>query len=247
MLLIGGFFLFVSSIAFFGGVSFLYHYFSGKASLQTSPEKKEDGSQMKSDELTPPAKGCVFAFEAGGRAYWKFADDLQLPFERAMAVMDWTREYDMRIDREYLRVIFETILACVDNGKISDIARLVGEASKRLENITHLGLMYKIASALYFETNEDPCKFSLEEAMHKIAFWKEHQKDIDAFFLQMPIGECVPYLHTLGETLESYSKMSMQELSEMFSLHSGILHSLPNTNELRTALQLLIDGEVRLM
>jgi hypothetical protein len=186
------------------------------------------------------------AFELGDKRFYHYKNDLNMPYSRVMAIVDFTREYDMRIDREHLEVLLASVLGLINTGNTTDIVRLVSEAQKRLGHITHLGLMYKIAACSYLEEGE-PEEFDLQIASKKIEFWQANQKDVDAFFLAMPIGVCIPFLNTYKESLASYSQMTMQELNEIYSVHSSILSSLPNAEELTKKLNSLVEQNSVLM
>lgn len=186
----------------------------------------------------PPNTEVVF--EIGGKRFYRYVNELDMPAQRALSASDFYTELEQKIEKEYLSVLFDTINECVNSGKISEIAVLTRYAQERLNHITHLGLMYKLASVMYIAEDENPEVFDIVFAEKKIAFWKEHTKDLDAFFFQMPIGACIPFLQDYEQNLQSYSKIQLSELAQMYEYHSQVLYGLKSGSALREKLQKLI-------
>lgn len=183
--------------------------------------------------------GCEFAFEVGGKKYYKYSNELNIPVERALSAMDIYAELENKISNDYLRTLFGTITELCNTGKLVQIANLVNFANERLNDITHLDLMYKLASVIYIEIGEDYKVYDMAFNEKKIAFWKQHRKEVDTFFLPMPIGQWLPYLQSLETTLKDYSQMQAEEWERIFNYHTQLLSEVNDKSEWLNTLNLL--------
>jgi hypothetical protein len=188
--------------------------------------------------VLPPNTEVVFEVE--GKRFYRYINELEMPAQRALSASDFYTELEQKIEKEYLSVLFDTINDCVNAGKVSEIAVLTRYAQERLNHITHLGLMYKLASVMYIGEDENPEVFDMIVAQKKIAFWQAHTKDLDAFFLQMPIGAYIPFLRAYEQNLATYSQMQASEIAQMYAYHSQALSGLKSESALREKLQKLI-------
>lgn len=194
---------------------------------------------LKGERIGLPTNTEV-VFEVGGKRFYRYINELDIPVQRALSASDFYTELEQKIDKEYLSVLFDTLSECVNAGKVGEIAVLTRYAQERLTHITHLGLMYKLASVMYIQEDENPETFDIIFAQKKIAFWQAHTKDLDAFFLQMPIGAYIPYLREYEQNLATYSKMQVSEIAHIYEYHSQALSGLKSESVLRERLQKLI-------
>ena len=180
----------------------------------------------------PPAPDMEFVFEVSGKKFYQFIDQKNIPVERALSAMDVYNELDTRLDKEYLDLYFKTVLELLNKGKLVEAGNLTIMAQSRLEHITHIGIIYKLASVVYIEENEDPYRYSLALAEKKIEFWQENEKDINAFFLKMRIKELIPYLDTWNGDISHYSQLQGEELKRQFGYLTKILSSMVKRKDL---------------
>lgn len=208
--------------------------------LPTLYRKKK--KEAKTQASAPIATGLEFLFECGGKRYYHYPDELLLPVERALTANDVYAELEMRIERNYLEVLLRDSLDLLNQGKIIEAGVLLKYAQQRLEHITHRDLLYKLASVLYIEENEDPRSYSLAYNENKIAHWKAHSQDIDAFFLEKPIGALIPYFATSEQDLKTYSQMQGESLRQMYAYHLRLLSHSSASEDSRATLQLLMQN-----
>lgn len=175
--------------------------------------------------------GCEFTFEVGGKKYYKYVNELNIPVERALSAMDIYAELENKISNDYLRTLFGTITELCNAGKLVQIANLVNFANERLNDITHLDLMYKLASVIYIEVGEDYKTYDMAFNEKKINFWKKNHKDVNTFFLPMPIGQWLPYLQSLETTLKDYSQMQSEEWERIYDYHTQLLSEVNAKSE----------------
>lgn len=187
---------------------------------------------------TFPAPDTEFAFEVGGKRFFSFKNDMAMPVERALSAQDIYNEIALGVDKEYLKTLFTTLAKFLDKGKLVDASSLLKMASGRLTHISNVQLMYKLASVLYIEEGEDPRRFDMAAAERKIEFWLENEKDIEAFFLKMPIGEFLPYLGKSDMSFLSYSQTQLEQVSQMLEHHMNLLSEESGVEEEKNTLKL---------
>jgi hypothetical protein len=100
----------------------------------------------------------------------------------------------------------------IDIFKINMLNEQMGE---RLRLSLDVDLLYKLASIVFFDKNENPVLYDAEYCMKKIDFWKKH-KGVADFFLQKPINELMPFLRNVDFDLDTYSQMN----TELNQIHS---------------------------
>jgi hypothetical protein len=226
--------LFFIGIAFFVAIGLiLYASYSNFLVVRKHNQKQSFAHAL------PPNTEVVF--EVGGRRFYRYINELEIPVQRALCASDFYTELEQKVEKDYLEVLFEAVLECINANKITDVVILVKEAKSRLTHITHLGLMYKLASVVYIEEGENPETFDIVFAEKKIAFWQEHAKDVDAFFLQMPIGAYIPYLQELGQSLQSYSQMQAMDIKQTYEHLSQAISGTKSESALKEKLQKLIE------
>jgi F0F1-type ATP synthase gamma subunit len=159
----------------------------------------------------PPAKQMQFAFASGGKCFYQFSDEMLMPVERALSAQDVYTELDCKVDFEYLKMFCDAILELCDKGKLSQVAIHTELLKSRLTHITNIDLLYKLASIIYVEENEDPYSYDLAFAEKKIAFWKQNE-DVDSFFLKKPIKVFIPFLDSSALSISQYYKAQNEEI-----------------------------------
>lgn len=155
-----------------------------------------------------------YAFTCAGRKYYRFADISNLPYERGLQAIMVYNEVDMRCSREYLSKHIEAMdkILHEKNIDIYKINQLNEMLKQRLNLITDVDLLYKLASVCYFDDSEKPEVYEPEYAEKKIAIWRK-DKGVHAFFMQQPLLELMPFLRKQKVDLDTYTPLN-QELNE---------------------------------
>jgi hypothetical protein len=156
-----------------------------------------------------------WAFNVGGTDYFQFADVFSLPYERGLMAVAVYNEIDMRCSRNYLMKHTETISDLLKQQEIDifKINTLNEQMKQRLQLVTDVDLLYKIASVVFFDKNENPALYEPDYCKKKIAHWKEHRGVAD-FFLQKPLMELIPYLQNVEVDLDTFSRLN-EDLNEL--------------------------------
>lgn len=165
-----------------------------------------------------------FAFEIAGVKYFQFNDVFTMPYERGLQAIAIYEETRMRCDREYLLEHCRVVAELLRDQKKLDIFKInaLNEQMKvRLDLVLDVDLLYKLASVVYFDKNENPVLYDADYNLKKIAFWKKH-RGVKDFFLQTPVNELIPFLNMSDFDLESYSKLN----EGLNKIHSERLRTL---------------------
>lgn len=155
-----------------------------------------------------------YAFTCGGTKYYRFADIANLPYERGLMAADVYNELEMRCDRDFLIKFVDTMEDLLHQQRIDifTINKLNEILKHRLQMTTHVDLLYKLASVVYFDKTENPYVYEPAYAEKKIAKWRK-DKGVQDFFMQKPLLELIPSLENVNTDLDIYS--AMQKESEL--------------------------------
>lgn len=152
-----------------------------------------------------------YAFTCAGRKYYRFADISNIPYERGLQALMVYNEVDMRCSRKYLRQHVDAMKKLLKSDKIDiyKINMLNEMIEQRLNLMTDVDLMYKLASVCYFDDTENPETYEPAYAEKKIAAWRK-DKGVEAFFMQQPLLELMPFLRKLNVDLDIYTPVNAE-------------------------------------
>lgn len=162
-----------------------------------------------------------FAFRACGIDYYMMDDMVNKPYERALTAIDFYNELSMNVDAEYIKLHTRAVRELLTTKKtinVFEIHKLNEQLSERVNMIKSPNLIYKLASVVYFDKNEDPTKYDFKYNDEKIRRWKREFPG-GSFFLQKPIQDLVPFLKesdmnlkTYHETMEKVESIQLENL-----------------------------------
>lgn len=158
-----------------------------------------------------------YAFSSGGTKYYRFADIANLPYERGLMAVNIYNEVEMRCDRKFLIRYVEAMENVLHKQTIDifTINKLNEILKQRLQMPTHVDLLYKLASVVFFDDTENPAVYEPEYAEKKIAKWRKDQGVRD-FFMQMPLRELIPSSENVDSDLDTFSAIQ----KELDMIHS---------------------------
>jgi len=148
-------------------------------------------------------------FTLGGKKYYAFDEDIFfLPFRRGIVASMFYKELQCGVDREYLNwfttQIDEVFKVNPNVGfDINKIMIVNRQLKDRLEFIFEPDLIYKLASVVYFDEDENPYNYSLAHGYKKIAFWKKNEA-VNDFFLRQPIKKLIPFFKQDEKNILNY-------------------------------------------
>jgi hypothetical protein len=152
-----------------------------------------------------------YAFTSGGVDYYEFDTTANLPWKRGLKFLSIYNEMDMRCDRFYLQKHTEAMENILTGGKkigldeLIKIRQLNSQMKERLEWIYQEDLVYKIASVVFFDAQENPDDWEWKYALEKIERWKK-DGDAGSFFLHEPIRRLIPFLSDSRANFQTYSE-----------------------------------------
>lgn len=163
------------------------------------------------------------AFSIEGRTFYRYKDYFNIPYERGLKTITFYEEVRMKITYEYLEEHIKAVDKLLKSQKIDiyKIKALNDILSERMRWAVDTEILYKLASIVFFDKNEDPRTYDFKYNMEKIEFWKQH-KTVNDFFLQTPLLELMPFLKELDTNLETYSLIT----KELTKYHSELVSSI---------------------
>lgn len=178
-------------------------------------------------ELFPQSEYMIkHAFNINGRDFYQFDDTHNLPYKRGLTCLLFYRELGMNCDFEFLKMHTTAIDNILLNKEKIDIFKIKGlndQLKQRLTLPKDPELVYKLASVVFFDKEENPETYEYPHNAEKIKFWKDHAAS--SFFLQMPVQELIPFLKQYEENVETY--VGMMEKVSNSHLESILEHLSP--------------------
>jgi len=147
------------------------------------------------------------AFEVNGTTYYEMDDIFNIPCLRGLAAIKYYEEMRMKTSLEFLQAHTEAVKNALRANPIDvfTVDKLNGQLKDRLDFIVDTDTVYKLASVVYFDENENPEEYEHGYNLKKIAKWKEAE-GVNAFFLRQPIQKLVPFLVGQDINIQNYSK-----------------------------------------
>lgn len=175
----------------------------------------------------------VEAFKIGGKVYFMFDNQFEVPTGRQMAALAVYNEMQMNCDKEYLQMHAKAMKKVLSDPKkinLSVILQLNMHLEERLELMTMPDFVYKLASVVFFDESESPYNYDYEYCEKKIKYWKESGGTLD-FFLKTPLKDLIPSLNMQGKDSKTY----FQVASQIDQIHRRHLTDILSEGELKTA------------
>lgn len=162
-----------------------------------------------------------YAFASGGIDYYQLSDINNLPALRGMKTLVFFEEMRMKCSMEYLKMHADAVDAILlkPNINIYDLKKLNDQLKQRLTIAVDLEAVYKLASIVFFDKNENIADYDYAYNAKKIARWKKNEGA--AFFLLKPVAELVPALKDMGGNLQNYLEVQ-QDLNQLHSANLSL-------------------------
>lgn len=157
------------------------------------------------------------AFTSGGKKFYRFIAEYQMPTGRYKWVMNYLREVDLRIDLSTMKAYMAEIIKCIDGSKkqidLINVFKIVTSIQSRLELAFEPETIKRLASVTYFDDTEDLSDFSMQKGEEKRKWWDKHNT-LD-FFLTNPISELLGMKGISLESLQAYIQETTEILKEL--------------------------------
>lgn len=156
-------------------------------------------------ELKKPMRKAV---KIDGVQYFEFIESSDMPAMRYSRMMDFLDEMSLGIKYDILRDLLAKQKEAFDGGKFTDAVIINGELLRRTEFAMDIDSVYKLASCLFFnlDDNEDLTDYDVDYNLQKIEKFKKEK--IGNFFLKTPIRRYLPYTNLSTGDLETFLKVS---------------------------------------
>jgi hypothetical protein len=177
-----------------------------------------------------------FVFESGGINNYRFVNEFNIPYARAMAALDIQNELEQRVDSKYQKTSNETIIELLKQGNNIGAGIVATNGLERMNHITNLDIMYKLASVLYLWEGENPYTYDYEFAEKKIKHWRK-DNDIEGFFLKTPLADYLPSFDGLQMNMSQYTQGQRREMIQTLKNHLSMLSGKSKNEELISTLK----------
>lgn len=164
------------------------------------------------------------AFTIEGRTFYQFEDTFNIPYQRGLKVVTFFEEARMKITYEYLELEAKAMDKILTSQKIDvfKIKALNDIKKERLKWYCDTDIMYRCASAIFFEKGDNYTTYDFKKGAENIEFWKKH-KSVSDFFYQVPLLQYFPFLTELEVNLENYSEITKALTKQHSDLVTSIL------------------------
>lgn len=173
------------------------------------------------------------AFSLKGRDFFQFVDSSNIPAGRSLAALKYYLPLQTSCDDKYLRYFQKSMESILSDPHTISLEKLIGlknQLKDRLEYYVHPQHLYKYASVVYMDKDENPYTYDDAANEEKIAFWKANT-GMQEFFFAEPITKLLPYLKNAEFSAPRYSVAVLEQDIAMYRNLLQILSSAPNSAE----------------
>ena len=170
--------------------------------------------------------------ELKGVTYYRFKDDLDMPYGRYVYMASFIQAIELRMDLPTLNGYIDLLEKYLSGGKgVVDIGK-AHVTLKQLKTRTIVlfdeHLAYNLASCVFFTDEEELNTYSMELNKKKIAAWREANA-LD-FFMLMPVRELLGLKNTSIPDLMTYLDKANPILEELNSAMQQAISNEDLTN-----------------
>lgn len=171
-----------------------------------------------------------YCFTIGETNYYKYDDIFSMGSVRAMSAWQVYDEMSMRLDYETMKKYLDAFRLMINSGKVDmyEMVRLHNNLEERINWAYALpDMMYKLASVVYIDENENPLRYDSGYNTNKINAFKSIGNEHDFFFTK-PLRSLLPQYDISKSDLKNYWKEKQKILDEQTERLISILESEPN-------------------
>ena len=191
--------------------------------VEYTKESRIDNRTIK--EIFPNSRDIInYAFTLDGVDYFEFNNFDDCPCERGFKALSYFNEMSMRCSREYLQahcLAMDNLFSNVKSINLLNVATLHTQMKERLDWIVEPDILLKLASVVFFDSNENPYRYDFKYGNDKVEKFRNMK---DSFFLSTPIRKLIPYtwesdydMLTYLKTLTLINQQMIQNISTMLS------------------------------
>lgn len=168
------------------------------------------------------------AFSIKGRPFFQFVDSSNIPAGRSLAALKYYLPLQTSCDEKYLGWFQKSMDVILSDTKSISIEKLIGlknQLKDRLELYVHPKHLYKYASVVYMDKDENPYTYDEVANDKKIEFWKANT-GMQEFFFAEPITKLLPFLKNARFSAPAYS---VAVLEQDITMHRNLLQLLSSS------------------
>jgi hypothetical protein len=182
-----------------------------------------------------------YAFTSGGKHYFRFSAEVNIPFQRAIAAKDILTEELWQIDPNVLRGWTESLVGIITNPKstpdkkIYEVTVMASRLKEQMDISFSLVRQLKLATVVYFDEQENPLDYQYPYNKTKMEHWMKHN-DVQGFFLNLPQYLLLPSGKELAQNFPIYLQAESGNLQNLLKHIIGNLPSDDSSKDLKNAL-----------
>ena len=177
----------------------------------------KDEAKSKEIYLKDIPDKCIPATKFRGRQYYRFKDDLDMPYGRYVYLASFLQAVELRMDLKTLNQYIEVIEKSLSGGKgFVDIGKAnvtLIQLKTRTKILFDEDLAYSLSSCVYFTDDEPLNTYSMEHNKKKIAEWRE-AGTLD-FFMAQPVRELLGLTNLSTTDLMTYLDQTRPIITEL--------------------------------
>lgn len=157
-----------------------------------------------------------YSFTIGEVNYYKYDDIFSMGSVRAMSAWQVYDEMSMRLDYDSMKKYLGAFRFMINSGKVDmyEMIRLHNNLEERINWAYALpDMMYKLASVVYIDENENPLRYDSGYNTNKINAFKSIGNEHDFFFTK-PLKSLLPQYDISKSDLKNYWKEKEKILKE---------------------------------
>lgn len=167
-------------------------------------------------EFHPVTKKPIkYAFNCG-KNYYRFTNDYDMPQDRAWFLMQFANEAEMKITKEKLVQFIEAMEKALNEGKLNKCFQILSELKYRDEWAFEPDSLYRLASCIYFDLDEDIKTYDADYNEKKISRFKK--KEMLRYFLEQLWSGQNPFVNLSPEASRLYLSKLKEVLQKQESL-----------------------------
>lgn len=173
--------------------------------------------------------GLQFAFNCGGRPFYKWPTVESMPVLRLMMAKDYLDALHIGAEKGDIIAYINTVAEAMNANTVNraNIAVISSQLEQRLKMVTNTEILYKLAAVYYVEAGEKKEVITIEEVEEKADFFKASMP-IDDFFLTTRLVDFLPAGSISSLNLKAFSRAEQIERKERLTSLMLYLSSLTN-------------------
>lgn len=170
-----------------------------------------------------------FKFLSGGKPFFGLVNGKNLNKLRFDATQQVYRELERGLDEDKLNGFLDTVIALAatkDAEKMLDI-HFISRTIRTRNNVANYAYLgFKMAACYYVGQDEDFDSFDWELARKKVNYWREHETDIQDFFLRSQVLPILPFSDYLNKSIRDFSQLDRKVDNNQLAIMLTMLTNL---------------------